>query len=99
MAKNTLTMITGADLLAEVERVKALDEEDGVAEVLVCVPRVYRADTGETVLATGGVGGISAKVNYSPGLINILEVRGIAPFAVPVANIQNDLGETAVAAP
>ncbi len=45
MAKNTLTMITGAGLLAEVELVKALDEEDDVAEVLVCLPRVYRADT------------------------------------------------------
>ena len=38
MAKNTLTMITGADLLAEVELVKAQDEEDGVAEILVWVP-------------------------------------------------------------
>ncbi len=34
MAKNTLTMITRADLLAEVELVKAQDEEDGDAEVL-----------------------------------------------------------------
>ena len=38
MAKNTLTMIDGADLLAEVELVKAQDEEDGVAEILVWVP-------------------------------------------------------------
>lgn len=68
---------------------------DGVALLDIRVNRIRNPNTDADIPAPGGIGGYDANMTFPGGsgnAVNILDMRGVAPFDTPITNLNNTTG-------
>lgn len=79
---------------------QSVASSDNVVLLDIRINRIRNPSTDADVPAPGGIGGYDFTLTYPGGTsgnaVNILGVRGVAPFVSPTGNVQNGAGSTRI---